>query len=1128
MPLADRVHVARRFLRAIRIDTDIGDAKALEGFICPQSIADVLLTMAHHVSETAHGAFTWTGPYGSGKSSLIVGLSALLNGNPTLREQAARIFDRRVATTVWKAFPAQRRGWRTLPIVGRRGDPVQIMGEAMRSRGLVARRPRGGWTEESLIRSVVAAASAKPESYGGLVVFIDELGKFLEAAAQDGGDIYIFQQLAEAASRSGGRLLVVGILHQAFEDYANKLSREARDEWSKIQGRFVDLAVNTAGEEQIDLISRAIESDRRPKMASKPATAIAALLRRNRPSAADQLALMLEDCWPLHPVVACLLGPISRRRFGQNQRSIFGFLNSAEPHAFQDFLRRADDGTLYGPDRLWDYLRANLEPSILASPDGHRWALAAEALERCESLGGDALQIRVLKTIAVVDLFKERSGLLAGHELLRTCFPERSNHALSQASRQLERWSLTLYKKHLSAYAIFAGSDFDIDEAVTGELADAGGVEFAQLKELAGLQPIVAKRHYHETGALRWFEVNLASASEVVEQAAGYRPRDGAIGQFLLVVPTAGETEKQASRSCREAARQSQHWDIVVGISKGSWTITALARELVALENVRNGRLELAGDAVARREVTARLAALQGQIESELHRAFDNALWFRKHHHPRTCRHTDLNSLASELADRQFKESPRLHNELINRHKPSGSAVAAQNILLRSMALHEGKHRLGIEGFPAEGGLFVSLLENAGLYRQSDAGWRFMPPPSDDPCRLKPIWEAATQHIRANEQRTVPVSEIYEIWRQQPFGVKDGLMPVLAIALILSHRRNLATYREGMFRTRFDDVDVDYLAKDAEAIQLRWMDLSDVSRRLLSDVADIVRTLDKETKLVHLEPIEVARGLIGIYERLPSWTRRTMRLSENAIRFRDLFKRARDPNQFLFDDLPSIAGADVGQASGNPLAHVTSGLREGLAELVQAYPSMLHQLRDIMLTELRVSDLSSKALADLRDRAVNIQQLAGDFRLEAFVGRVANLDLTQEAFEGIASLAANKPPRDWVDPDLDRARLNIAEMAQNFLRAETFTRVKGRPEKRHAMAVFIGINGQPTPLLQEFQVADSDREAIDDLTRRIRAAITRQDAGQRDILLAALAEITAQHLGDRNEAQVQSKASATS
>ena len=81
-------------------------------------------------------------------------------------------------------------------------------------------------------------------------------------------------------------------------------------------------------------------------------------------------------------------------------------------------------------------------------------------------------------------------------------------------------------------------------------------------------------------------------------------------------------------------------------------------------------------------------------------------------------------------------------------------------------------------------------------------------------------------------------------------------MPVLAIALILSHRRNLATYREGMFRTRFDDVDVDYLAKDAEAIQLRWMDLSDVSRRLLSDVADIVRTLDKEPNSCTWSPLK--------------------------------------------------------------------------------------------------------------------------------------------------------------------------------------------------------------------------------------------------------------------------------
>ena len=68
-------------------------------------------------------------------------------------------------------------------------------------------------------------------------------------------------------------------------------------------------------------------------------------------------------------------------------------------------------------------------------------------------------------------------------------------------------------------------------------------------------------------------------------------------------------------------------------------------------------------------------------------------------------------------------------------------------------------------------------------------------------------------------------------------------MPLLAVAFVLSQRDRLAVYREGIFRAKFDDVDVDYLAKDPGTIQLRWMDLTDVSRRLLSDMAQIVRKL---------------------------------------------------------------------------------------------------------------------------------------------------------------------------------------------------------------------------------------------------------------------------------------------
>src|SRR5439155_27362825 len=182
------------------------------------------------------------------------------------------------------------------------------------------------------------------------------------------------------------------------------------------------------------------------------------------------------------PFVAYLLGPISRRRFGQNQRSLFGFLNSAEPFGFQDFLRDAKDGDLFAPDRLWEYLRVNLEPAILASPDGHRWSMAVEAIERCEVIGASSIQVQILKTIALLDLFRERSGLTATPELLTTCVAGTvSTGKVSEALKQLQVWSFILFRKHLGAYAIYAGSDFDIEHALTEALGSIREVDFKQL-----------------------------------------------------------------------------------------------------------------------------------------------------------------------------------------------------------------------------------------------------------------------------------------------------------------------------------------------------------------------------------------------------------------------------------------------------------------------------------------------------------------------------------------------------------------------------------------------------------------------------------------------------------------------
>ena len=1109
--LADRVRIARRFQRSIRIDSDLNDPAALDGFICPRSFALVLKTMVLHVTESSQGAFTWTGPYGSGKSSLVVALSSLLNGEGKLARNAASAVGWETAELIWKALPPQSNGWRILPVVGHRDCPAQVIGDAITATNLLNGQEPRSWTDKLVLDSLDEIATRNPQSDGGLIVFIDEMGKFLEGAAHDGADIFLFQELAERASRSKKRLIVVGILHQAFEEYAHRLSREMRDEWSKIHGRFVDLAVNIGGDEQLDLLGRAIESDRYSKKPGPLAEAVAQLMRRQTP---PYFAEMLEDCWPLHPVVACLLGPISRRRFGQNQRSIFGFLNSVEPQGFQHFLRYAGDNAVYGPDRLWDYLRINLEPSILASTDGHRWALAIDALERCGAMGGEDLHLRVLKVIAAVDMFKDRSGVWVSRDLLKLALPTHSTEEITNALADLKRWSFIIYRKFSDSYSIFEGSDFNIDDAVEVALESIGEVNFSSLTAQAGHQPIVAKRHYHKTGALRWFDVIIVPLAEVESATATYVPRDGAIGCFFLAIPTRSESEEKAAETCHSAAQRAGSWDVVVGLSQQAWSIPSQVRELLALERVRDETPELQGDRVARIEVQACIARLQEQLQGEFGRAFDSALWYWKDRTPKMLPHGELNSLASDLADVRFSSAPQLHNELLGRMKPSSNAVAAQNVLLRQMVLNEGKPRLGIMGFPAAGGLFASLLEATRLYSQVSGRWRFADPTLevDDPRNLSPAWQAAKDMLRVNAHRAVPIAEIYEIWRQEPFGIKDGLLPVLAVAFLLSQRATLAVYRESIFQSRVSDLDIDYLAKDATAIQLRWMDLSEMSRQLLSAMAEIVRELDEGNELAHLEPIDVAKGLVAIFDRLPPWVSRTQRLSNNAKRIRQLFKQANDPNRLIFDDIPRVL-------NGCPITHeqveiheIADQIREGLIELRQAYPTMLNRLRDTLLAELQVPNASASMLAELRARSVNIRELGGDHRLEAFIVRLAQFKGWDEDIEGLASMSVHKPTRNWVDLDIDRAAVELARMAQQFIRAEAFARVKGRQDKRHAMAVVVGRAGRPTPVHDEFDITDIDRSKVSSLIELMDATLRESGEERRNIILAALAELSARYL----------------
>ena len=123
MTLANHVTIARRFQRSIRLDSDLDRVDAVQGFVCQRSAADGLVGMAHQVANTAQRAFTWTGPYGGGKSSLAVTFSGLLGPKGAVRSAAISVLGDKTAQQILGAFQPSKEGWLRRPTTGTISHP---------------------------------------------------------------------------------------------------------------------------------------------------------------------------------------------------------------------------------------------------------------------------------------------------------------------------------------------------------------------------------------------------------------------------------------------------------------------------------------------------------------------------------------------------------------------------------------------------------------------------------------------------------------------------------------------------------------------------------------------------------------------------------------------------------------------------------------------------------------------------------------------------------------------------------------------------------------------------------------------------------------------------------------------
>lgn len=1097
--LADIVSVNTRFCRSININKDLNNADILSSFICPASSEIALINMAEHVFTTKQSAFTWTGPYGSGKSSLALFLSALVGKDVRLREIANNIISKNILTG-FKERITINKGWDILPVVGDLMDTEELIKDALRKK------------MNSPCVDIFVSLKQLSEKSDGLVVFIDEMGKCLEAAAKGMGDVYLFQKLAEFVSRSDGKIILVGILHQAFAEYARHLPHTLRDEWIKVQGRFVDVPINTAGEEQIELISRAINTKYVSESIKPVIDVVVDSISKNKViSSSKEFKNSLMKCWPINPVVVSLIAQISRKRFGQNQRSIFSFLSSGEPKAFRDFIQSTafDDKNMYMPEDLYDYLRLNLESSILASNDSKIWNIAVDILARCQAKGASSDHVNVLKTIALIDVFNGASGIKTSNKLLKVLYPKAN---IDKIIEDLTAWSVIIFKKHLNSYSIYEGSDFDIEKALREAYSATPLLEIQKLAEIANFKPIIAKRHYHKYGCMRWFDILFVPIDQYKDFLNSEYSTNKAVGFFSIFLPQNSNEEQKACKIVEENNRFT--FPVVLTVAKNTQLINEYLRELVALEWIQKNKNELAGDRIARQEIENRRLLIISLLEVQLAKILTSSTWYKDGQELGVKKQNELSILASDICDEVYSKTPQIKSELVNRTKPSGSANSALNNLLKDMVLQAGEPFLGIKGFTPERGLFNILLQETGLYQEKKDGYFAY----DNPVSksLMDLWKSTDVMIE-KVNKAVPLTEIFQMWSNPPFGIKAGLFNFLILAYMLSRKTTIAVYRDGAYIPEVNDLLVDYLIKNPKSITLKLVASDDVTGHILPAIAQLLNDIQPNMPALSLKaaPLTIARKLVQIIDKLPPWVLKTKTLSKRSIKFREIVKSANDPHKLLLEDIEKVFLEGIDCNNQDKSSVIIKNMRETMDELLNIYPETMKNIALLLTNELDIPIATSAQIEKLRERAKNIKGVSGNFRIDAFAARISTFNSTLTDIAGIVSLANNKPPHDWIDLDIENAKKEILSLCTEFKKAELYTKVKNRPSSRHAVAFIAGIGGNAKVIQGEFDILTDKKNDVDILKKQLKEITSK--AKDKNVLLEALTELSIEYLKVEND-----------
>lgn len=871
-------------------------------------------------------SFNIIGTYGTGKSSFLVALEQSIRGTK-------RYFDPNFISNP------------KVDIVKIVGSYTSIVDQFADTFEVTTNKNK----HENILSEIFNRYHSLGKNNGVLFLFLDEFGKFLEYASKHNpeNELYFIQQLAEFCNNPKYNIVLITTVHQSFESYAYSLTSTQKQEWTKVKGRFREITFNEPVEQLLYLAAEHVAENfekKVSKIAVEKCLKLAATTKAFNFNK-DFLNEIATKLLPLDILSANIL-TLSLQRYGQNERSLFSFLESTDHTGLSKFNKR--ENPFYNLSCVYDYLNFNFYSFLTSkyNPDFSAWSSIRSSLEEVERAFDSNINdyTKAIKTIGLLNIFSASGAILdenfLSNYLETACGVANSSNIIDN----LEKKSIIRFRSHSKRYILFEGTDLDIQTA----LIEAGN-KISEVSDVTTLlnkyfqfSPVFAKLYSYEKGTPRFFEFVIS------EHPLTNRIPEGEIDGFVNLV----FNSKMKVAEVEEASR-TQKEAIVYCFFKNSTEIKSLLFEIEKIQKVIEENKE---DKVAKREleniVESQIRLLNHYITDSIYTGSKEVKWFFKGDEKKIADKKDFNKLLSQVCSSVYDATPVFKNELVNKHRISASIHTAKRNYFKALANSWDKENLGFEEakFPPEKTIYLSLLKENGISPIRENS--FAVPTIDKHSSFNKLWKASEKFIESAKSEQKNISDFVALLSKRPLKLKQGLIDFWIPTFLFIRRDDFAIFNADGYIPTLSDENLELIAKNPESYSIKTFDIEGVKLDIFNSYRTFLNQ-STELKFDNNSFIETIKPFITFYKGLPEYSKQTKRLSVSALKIRTAIATSKDPEETFFETFPNALGISLGslQKDKSKLQSYTTSLQNAVRELRTSYDELVKRFEIFICNE---------------------------------------------------------------------------------------------------------------------------------------------------------------------------------